>query len=918
MKKSLIFLLSALMLGSSVCTVPVQEVSAAGTDNSEQQEHDSKYVYDTQLLMLDPHEENNTMNIIGYYGDEEYLIIPPKIEGFDVVSIGWNAFYNKNIKGIIIPAGVQVIDKGAFMYCRQLEEIFVPSTVCSIGENAFAFCENLESISLPDGISGMGEAAFSYCTKLKEFTFPSGIDYVPDRVLEFNDSLTEINMHNGIKEVNNYAFWHCKSIETINFPQSVKTIGESAIACCDNLKNVTLPSNLKVISSCLAAECPSLEHFNIPETVEKIEGHAFYRCPALKNLKIPAATKEIGDYSVGYDEGVPDWTKKLVDGFVLSGSGNSAAHIYADNNDIPFDIVQDCPYDYETSENNVIITGYHGEPKNIIIPMCIGGKTVTEIAPRAFENSDITGVYIRSNVKTIGEFAFSRSTLLKSVYLCDGIQTIDACAFEGCTSLENVRLPEDMTQWNEYNSGGQFWDCTSLESIVLPKNITGIGPFTFSGCTSLRDIVFPEKLEQIGSNAFAGTAWLNDQPDGGVYIGSILCTFKDNYSQIKELNVREGTRSIAVTAFMNMVDLRSLTLPQGLEGIDLMAFLNCNNLRSITIPETVTYIGDNAFGYYFNEETGNIEKYKDIYICGKPGTAAEKYARENGITFIETGTLINESTISSETAKVNDTVNITAKAIGGTAPYTYAFMYKLNTATSWKVIGTKFGTESTATFKPTQAGTYDVLISVKDSTGKSVAKKFALTVTAPVVYASKSTINATDVTCGTKIILTGAAEGGTEPYYYTYQYQKPGKTSWITLGEKYGTAESENFTPKVAGTYKARVLVKDSKGTVKSSVFTVNVTGELLVNKSTISAAEVTTGTKVTITTATTGGTEPFYYTYEYKAPSASKWTTIGKRNSANTTASFTPTSTGTYEARVYIKDAGGFVTVKNFKVTVK
>ena len=72
MKKSLIFLLSALMLGSSVFTVPVQEVSAAGTDNSEQQEHDSKYVYDTQLLMLDPHEENNTMNIIGYYGDEEY------------------------------------------------------------------------------------------------------------------------------------------------------------------------------------------------------------------------------------------------------------------------------------------------------------------------------------------------------------------------------------------------------------------------------------------------------------------------------------------------------------------------------------------------------------------------------------------------------------------------------------------------------------------------------------------------------------------------------------------------------------------------------------------------------------------------------------------------------------------------------
>ena len=138
------------------------------------------------------------------------------------------------------------------------------------------------------------------------------------------------------------------------------------------------------------------------------------------------------------------------------------------------------------------------------------------------------------------------------------------------------------------------------------------------------------------------------------------------------------------------------------------------------------------------------------------------------------------------------------------------------------------------------------------------------------------------------------------------------------IGTKYGTESTAEFISKDEGTYKSRVLVKDSNDTIKSTVFTINVTGELLVNKSVISATEATVGSKVTMTAKTNGGTEPFYYTYEYKSPDAESWKTIGKRNSSNTTASFSAVSAGEYDARVYIKDASGFVTVRNFKVTVK
>ena len=244
-------------------------------------------------------------------------------------------------------------------------------------------------------------------------------------------------------------------------------------------------------------------------------------------------------------------------------------------------------------------------------------------------------------------------------------------------------------------------------------------------------------------------------------------------------------------------------------------------------------------------------------------------------------------------------------------------MYRISDSSTWKTIGTKYGTASTVKFTPSAAGNYDILISVKDSSGKTSAKRYSLTVTGAALK-STSTISGTDVLCGTKIILTGSAEGGTSEYYYTYQYQKPGKTSWITLGEKYGTSQSANFTPKYAGTYNARILVKDSSGTVKSSVFTVTVTGTLLENKSTISSTSVSANTAVTITAVAKEGTTPYYYTYEYKKSTNSTWTTIGKRNNTNTSASFTPTEKGEYNARVYIKDASGFVTVKNFNVTVK
>ncbi|MBR2175507.1 MAG: hypothetical protein IJ861_00995 [Clostridia bacterium] len=68
-------------------------------------------------------------------------------------------------------------------------------------------------------------------------------------------------------------------------------------------------------------------------------------------------------------------------------------------------------------------------------------------------------------------------------------------------------------------------------------------------------------------------------------------------------------------------------------------------------------------------------------------------------------------------------MTIKGAAAGGTGTYTYEFYYKRSTATAW----TKFGSATSATFKPSSAGTFDIRVYVKDSKGAFAVKDFTVT-----------------------------------------------------------------------------------------------------------------------------------------------------------------------------------------------
>lgn len=280
----------------------------------------------------------------------------------------------------------------------------------------------------------------------------------------------------------------------------------------------------------------------------------------------------------------------------------------------------------------------------------------------------------------------------------------------------------------------------------------------------------------------------------------------------------------------------------------------------------------------------------------------------------EPETLTNNSTITATTVTLGDSVTIKCAASGGTSPYKYQVMYKKSSTTTWSTLAS-YSTTAAIKFTPKVATIYNIKTYVKDAAATVKTKSFTVNVN-PAPLTNKSTVSATTVAANKSITITGAAVGGTSPYYYAAYHKKSTASSYTSI-RGYSTTKTITFTPKTSGTYTVLVKVKDNAGTVVSKSFTIKVTAAALTNKSTISATSLTVGNSVTITGAGSGGTTPYQYAYYYKKSTEDSYTK-GRALSTTAKMTFKPAKAGTYNIKVYVKDAKGTTASKSFTVTAK
>ncbi|MBR5173527.1 MAG: leucine-rich repeat protein, partial [Clostridia bacterium] len=93
-----------------------------------------------------------------------------------------------------------------------------------------------------------------------------------------------------------------------------------------------------------------------------------------------------------------------------------------------------------------------------------------------------------SQLKTIGNYAFSSCIQLTTIEIPENVTTITYGAFENCTSLDTVTFAGDKVT---YFGSAIFYGCTSLKNIDIPSTLTTLGKQAFRDCTSLESVVIP-------------------------------------------------------------------------------------------------------------------------------------------------------------------------------------------------------------------------------------------------------------------------------------------------------------------------------------------------------------------------------------------------------------------------------------------
>lgn len=375
------------------------------------------------------------------------VVIPSKINGCSVTSIGAYAFSGKDISSVIIPDTVVSLGNYSFYNCSKLKTVTLSKNLSSEKSGGYLFykSKNIEIVNVPENMADPSFVDhFNYYTNTvvqgSSVTSAYKLDYkISDHQIEIT-SFTKttsasavgviipstINGYN-VTSIGKFAFYCCDGISSIVMPDTVISLGDYSFSTCSNLKTVTLSRNL---------------------SSEKSGGYLFYNSTSIETVYVP--------------ENMIDQT--FIDHFnyhldtVIKGSVNNSQYRL--------------DYEIPIKDRNATITKYNANANasdnvTVTIPDTILGRNVTKIATGAFSSSNVYQVIMSNNITTLESWSFNGCANLKKLTVSKNASCAQSGGylFTGCNNLTDITVPADMAD-REFISHFQY--CIGGAKLIKP------------------------------------------------------------------------------------------------------------------------------------------------------------------------------------------------------------------------------------------------------------------------------------------------------------------------------------------------------------------------------------------------------------------------------------------------------------------